>query len=147
MSKKNKTNANEQAKAIAEFKKMKKGYQEKLDKFPTIHQFAIKSECLDKDGNKTKVLIIDTDKKGYIGKFLQLGNPYSVYADEDNKDVKTNEDGEKLAKYVQFMANIDLEENAEAIGLQAMAQARNVVSDFFSLVLVSAMKEDTEMAS
>ncbi len=145
MAKKTKTNANanEQAKAIAEFKQYQKNAQKQLNELPTVHQFAIKSKCLDKDGNETQVLYIDTDKKGYIGKFLQLGNPYSF----DTETGKTNEDGVKIAEYLQFMASIDLLENEKAIGMQAIAKARNVVSDFFMLNLVSALNVGEEMAS
>ncbi len=145
MAKKNKTNANanEQAKAIAEFKEYQKNAQKQLNEFADVHDFEIKSECLDKQGEKTKVLYIDTDKKGYIGKFLLLGNPISF----DAETGKTSEDGAKIAEYLQFMASIDIEENAEAIGMQAIAKARNVVTDFFTLVLVSALNVGEEMAS
>ncbi len=145
MSKKTKSKAteNEQAQAIAEFKQQQKNAQKQLDNFADVHDFEIKSECLDKDGNKTKVLIIDTDKKGYIGKFLLLGNPISF----DTETGKTIEDGVKIAEYLQFMASIDIEENAEAIGMQAIAKARNVVTDFFMLVLVSSLNLGEEMAS
>lgn len=114
-----------------------------LTQFPDLHEIEIKGQVADKDGNQTKVLIVDFDKDGFIGLFLKHGNPFSM---GPNGIV---EDSEKLVKYVEFMSNIDLtkKENLNGVGLKAVSKARGLVSDFFTLTLVSELSLDGEMVA
>lgn len=124
-------------------KEAKDNATEQLESFPTLHEIEIKGQVTDKDGNQTKVLVVDLDKEGFIGFFLKYGNPFSMSA----RGIV--EDSDKLVKYVEFMSNIDLnkKENLQGIGLKAVSKARGIVSDFFTLTLVSEMSLDEEMAA
>lgn len=129
--------------ALQDLKKAQADADKQLEAMGTEHEFEIKGECLDKNGNKTKVLVIDTDKEGYIGMFLSLGNPYSVNGDGEQK-----EDSDKLVKYFHFMSNIDLKDtaNQKAVGIKAISKARSVVGNFFMLSLVSGFHVGEETA-
>lgn len=109
-----------------------------LENFPSVHEIAIKGQVADKSGNQTKVLVVDFDKEGFIGLFLKHGNPFSMGA----KGIV--EDSDKLVKYVEFMSNIDLtkQTNLKEVGLKAVSKARGLVSDFFTLTLVSELSLD-----
>lgn len=129
--------------AFAEAQKAKDAATKQLDEFQNFHEIAIKGQVADKDGNQTKVLVIDFDKEGFIGLFLQLGNPFSMGPEG------IAENSEKLVKYVEFMSNIDLtiKENQKEVGLKAISKARSLVSDFFTLTLVSELSLDDVMAN
>lgn len=131
------------AQDVKMIKEAKAEAQQQLDNFPMLHEIAIKGQVADKDGNQTKVLTIDLDKEGFIGLFLQFGNPFSMGVGG------IDEKSEKLVKYLDFMSNIDLTNTAnhKAIGLSAMSKARQVVSDFFTLTLVSGLALENVMVA
>lgn len=124
-------------------KEAKENATQQLSNFPDVHEIEIKGQVADKAGNQTKVLVVDFDKEGFIGLFLKLGNPFSMGQDG------IVEDSEKLVKYVEFMSNIDLtkKENLKEVGLKAVSKARGLVSDFFTLTLVSELSLDGVMAA
>lgn len=124
-------------------KEAKENAIEQLSAFPEVHEIAIKGQVTDKAGNQTKVLVMDFDKEGFIGLFLKHGNPFSMGAGG------IVEDSDKLVKYVEFMSNIDLtkKENLKEVGIKAISKARGLVSDFFTLTLVSELSLDEETAA
>lgn len=128
-------------KDVQMIKEAKAQAQTQLDNFPMLHEIAIKGQVADKAGNQTKVLTVDLDKEGFIGLFLQFGNPFSMGA----KGMEEN--SEKLVKYLEFMSNIDLTNSAnhKEIGLAAISKARQAVSDFFTLTLVSGLALENVM--
>ena len=107
----------------------------KMDNFPREHRFKMRSECLDKKGNRTEVLIIQTDPEGFLGEVIRLGNPYTFDLNAPNN---LRENPDKAAEWMGIMSNIDLkvEANLTAIGMDALEQARDAVSGFFMLSLV-----------
>lgn len=121
----------------------KENATKQLSNFQNVHEIAIKGQVADKEGNQTKVLVMDFDKDGFIGLFLKQGNPFSM------GEEGIVEDSDKLVKYVEFMSNIDLtkQDNLKAVGLKAVGKARGLASDFFTLTLVSELSLDGETAA
>lgn len=111
-----------------------------LASFQSLHEIKIKGKATDKDGNQTKVLVLDFDKEEFIGFFLKQGNPFSM----GPEGIVENSD--KVVRYVEFMSNIDLtkKENLKQVGLTAVSKARGLVADFFTLTLVSELSLDGE---
>lgn len=113
--------------------------QRELDALDSIKQFAMVGECEDKNGELTRVLILDTDADGILGLFMELGQPYSFVTDVDvPADERIKKNGAKFQRYFQEMVNIDLTDkaNLRAIGWGALGQAREYVDGFFMLRLV-----------
>lgn len=129
--------------AIQTAKEAKENASKQLEQFPMLHEIAIKGQVEDKEGNQTKVLVLDFDAEGFIGLFLKHGNPFSIGAEG------LVEDSAKLVKYVEFMSNIDLtkKENLKVVGLPAVGKARGLVADFFTLTLVSDLSLDGVMGA
>lgn len=129
--------------AIQTAKEAKENASKQLEQFPMLHEIAIKGQVEDKEGNQTKVLVLDFDAEGFIGLFLKHGNPFSIGAEG------LVEDSTKLVKYVEFMSNIDLtkKENLKVVGLPAVGKARGLVADFFTLTLVSDLSLDGVMGA
>lgn len=129
--------------ALETAKEAKESAAKQLESFPDVHEIEIKGQVADKAGHQTKVLVIDFDKEGFIGLFLKHGNPLSMGAEG------IVEDSEKLVNYVEFMSNIDLtkKENLKEVGLKAVSKARGLVSDFFTLTLVSELSLDGGMVA
>lgn len=109
-----------------------------LAEFPSQHKFEMAEVFKDRSGNETKVLIIETDKPGLLGEYMDYGNPFSYQTDGDLKEEKG-----AIGRYMRFMSNIDLERRGamEAVGWSAISKAREVVRGFFILRLVSELPE------
>ena len=112
--------------------------QKDLDKLDMSHSFETLSECKDKDGEPTKVLRIELDKKGFLGMFVKLGQPVTIGVD----GLVFNDT--KIFAYTKFMSNINLdsEKNLEAIGMRALGKGRSIVTDFFTLRQAADMSKD-----
>lgn len=125
-------------KAVGEAKDMQEEAKKDYDKFPTSHEIELPVEVDDKDGEPTRVLIIETDKAGMIGMFMDNGNPISFNATAEEESAKVEIDKGMIRSYTEFMANVDLsdEETLEKIGLGPIAKVREIVNNFFMLRLV-----------
>lgn len=117
-----------------------------LAAFPGQHRFATAEQLTDKTGALTEVLIISTDPPGFMGAFLKLGNPYRF---DENAAGNLQEDGDKIMKWLHLMSNIDMndESNRKKIGIEALADARDAVSGFFMLLLMSRLAKILSPAS
>lgn len=132
----------EQKKALKAVKDSQKEAKEDYESYPKLSSFECEGEVTDKNGEATKVLLVQTDRKGMIGFYLDNGNPLEF----NPKSGEVNTDKALLRQYVNFMSNIDLEDedNLEAIGIGATAKAREFVSNFFMLRLVLDMSVERE---
>lgn len=128
-----KTGEDHAKKAREEIQKMKTMAEKDMKSFEPVQSFEIPTECEDKEGESTRVLIIDTDKEGILGLFMEHGQPFSF-----GHDGQIKEDNKKLSLYFNFMSNIDLtnSDNLKAIGWNTLPKAREVVRNFFMLRLV-----------
>ncbi len=114
-----------------------------VKEFEGQQKFPMDSECLDKQGNSTKVLTVDVDREGIFGLYVDLGNPYTI-----TKEGTIEEDKKILSAYLNFMSDIDLskEENLKAIGWN-IEKARELVQSFFMLRLASNLSGTGEQES
>jgi hypothetical protein len=121
-------------KATAQISAMQAEAAKDLEQFETIQKFEMAGECTDKNGEKTRVLIVDTDADGILGLFMEIGQPFSFSATGDIK-----EDSAKVRKFMAHMSNVDLSDGAvqKAVGWAALGKAREVARAFFMLRLVS----------
>ena len=83
--------------AMQKLAEIKKDAQKDMDDFQNVQKFEIASECLDKQGQPTKVLIIDTDTQGILGMFMENGQPLSF-----DLVGAAKEDKALLAEYMDF---------------------------------------------
>ena len=124
-----------------EFKQWKDEAQKALDDMPSVHKFVMVNECTDKNGELTKVLLIDTDCDGFLGLLMDIGKPYTFSVEPNvSADERIIKNTGKFSQYFHEMSNIDLRDkvNAKAVGAAALAKAQSVLEDFFTLFLVSA---------
>jgi hypothetical protein len=123
------------------FREASKQASADFDEFPTKHEFEMADECNDKDGNPTKVLILDTDPDGDLVFDLLVGNPVRFDPNPDSPDFVTDE--EKFDKYFQLMVNVDVSsrENKRAVGWKALSRARSQAESFFTLAVVSRIHD------
>jgi hypothetical protein len=127
-----------QKEALAAFDAMQKEALVQLGEAKGEHRFEMVGECLDKAGEKTRVLIIDTDRPGSLGLYAERGNPF----EPDLTTGKMEEDKESSTAFLRFMANVDIKNDdvLQAVGFTALGQARTAVRNFFMLQRVSEIK-------
>jgi hypothetical protein len=103
----------------------------------TAQSFEMDSETTDKNGELTRVLIIDTDCDEVLGMYFEQGNPFEF----DGTDVP-REDKALTTRYLHKMANVDLAKPSvqRAVGFQAAGQARTLVRNFFIARAVSEIR-------
>lgn len=125
-------------KSLKEYEEARKESIEAINNFDTSQQFEMSEEAEDKNGKLTRVLVIDTDRSGILSLMARLGNPCSV---EPEKEGLTWDD-DLLFKYFNAMSNIELTDaNLKLIGRKAVLSARNMVTNFFTLLVVSELPE------
>lgn len=125
------------AAAKAELAEFRNEAQKQLDDMPSVHRFAMASECLDKHGEMTRVLEIDLDSEGLLGLFMEVGQPYEFVFDKD-ADERVKKNHAKFKRFFAAMSNVDFDDpaNLKAIGRSALSKARAVADGFFQLTLV-----------
>jgi hypothetical protein len=106
-----------------------------LAEFEKLQTFEMTGIATDKNGEETKVLMINTDADSVIEMFMIEGNPF-----EAGEGV-LNQDKPLLAEYVRAMSNIDLTdaENLKLAGMNAISQARGMVAGFFMLSMIASL--------
>lgn len=126
----------DEQKAIDSFVDAHKQASQEMKEFETVQTFAMASECVDKNGELTRALIVDTDRAGVIGEFMENGSPFEV----TEKGV-SEPDKKLISHYLRFMSNVDLSDpdNQAAAGWSAVGKARDMVAGFFMLRLVSEL--------
>ena len=115
-------------------KKQLEAAETALDNWENEHRLPIKAQVLDKKRQTVEVLIIDTDPPGFMGMILKKGNPFAF---DESGLPKENE--EKLESWINICSNLDLRdpEVQKAVGVKSLLKAREIVSNFFMLYLVS----------
>ena len=123
-----KTQDQEKAKSLEEAKKQYQERSAQLEKWDTEKRYALKEELEDKDGNKTKVLILKTDQSHFIEMYVRTGQPFKI--EPTGKDLDIQEDSDKLFQWLEFAVNIELTpDNMKKLGL-TLTKARQHLSDF-----------------
>ena len=132
-------------KTLASVKAMQEQADKELAEFSTKQTFEMKEPCEDKSGEETKVFSVDVDAKGILTMQAHYGNPFSVEVEKG----ETTCDKELMFKFFNKMSNIDLEDedNLFAIGRTSLLKGRQMVADFFMLLLVSELPKVSEITS
>ena len=126
----------EDKQAIKEFMDAHSAAKKEMDEFESVQSFAMASEATDINGELTRVLIVDTDREGVIGEYMENGSPFEL----TEKGV-SDPDKKLISHYLRFMSNVDLSdpEVQKAVGWSAIGKAREMVAGFFMLRLVSEL--------
>ena len=115
-------------KELLDVKQQYKDISKIFDDWDTEKRYALKEELDDKNGNKTKVLILKTDQSHFIEMYANTGQPFVI-----GHDGKPIEDSEKLMDWLKFAVNIELtSDNMKLIGTPLL-KARQALSDFLQV--------------
>ncbi len=126
-------------------KEAKESGQKELADYPTVKKIAIDAELKDKNGEMTRVFVVDRDTKGWRRIHIMKGFPINFNA--LNKEMAT--DNALLYEYLSLMSNIDLDndDNLAAIGQVGIEEARTFLIGFFLLSWASSLSIESVTAS
>lgn len=132
-------------KALGDLKDFSQEAEQELSKFKTVHEFPIQGECKDRNGELTRVLILNTDPEGIVEMDMLYNNP----AKFDMAKGELQFDRPLLEEYMALLLNIDLsnDDNKKAVGWKARGKALKRAESFFTLGAASLLPDALGMDS